>query len=165
MQPIKGLQHRRAWGATVVQTWGCVQVCVCVCVGQKRAQRERGWAGAGRQAGWSRPGVCVLCGVCFSEGGRCEGADREVGKRGLTLSLSLSGLSLAPSSAGGAPCTSPRERSVRRLSSSVRPSLILILFHAPSPPLRPRRVQRRPRVTYSGTKRASAGGPADCIRA
>lgn len=131
-------QHRRAWGATVVQTWVCR--CVCVCVGQSGRSGE-GLAGAGRRAGRG-PG-CAVRGVPSEKGGRCEGADREVGKRGLTLSLSLSGLSLAPSSAGGAPCTSPRERSVRRLSS-VRPSLILILFHT-HPPLPPSGAAQTPR--------------------
>lgn len=77
-------QHRRAWGATVVQTWVCR--CVCVCVGQSGRSGE-GLAGAGRRAGRG-PG-CAVRGVPSEKGGRCEGADREVGKRGLTLSLSL----------------------------------------------------------------------------
>ena len=102
--------------------------CVCVCVRQ-RAGAAKGWAGAGRRAGRG-PGRAGCARGVPSEGGRCEGADRKVGKRGLTLSLSLSGLSSAPSPAGGAPCTSPRERSVGLLSS-VRPPLGLILFHHP----------------------------------
>ena len=121
---LKKLQHRRAWGATVVQTW--VQ------------QVRLGGAGAGAARGWpALAGGLVEArvrgarGVCLRKGG-CEGADRKVGERGLALSLSLSGLSLALSPAGGAPCTSPWERSVGLLSS-VRPSLILILFHPPSP--------------------------------
>ena len=117
---------------------GCAGVCACV---WDRAGAAKGLAGAGRRAGRG-PG-CAVRGVPSEKGGRCEGADREVGKRGLTLSLSLSGLSLAPSSAGGAPCTSPRERSVRLLSS-VRPSLILILFHI-HPPLPPSGAAQTPR--------------------
>lgn len=121
---LKKLQHRRAWGATVVQTW--VQQ---VWLGGAGAGAARGWPALA--GGLVEARVRGARGVCLRKGG-CEGADRKVGERGLALSLSLSGLSLAPSSTGGAPCTSPWERSVGLLSS-VRPSLILILFHPPSP--------------------------------
>ena len=121
---LKKLQHRRAWGATVVQTW------VQVWLGGAGAGAARGcWPALA--GGLVEARVRGARGVCLRKGG-CEGADRKVGERGLALSLSLSGLSLAPSSTGGAPCTSPWERSVGLLSS-VRPSLILILFHPPSP--------------------------------
>ena len=120
---LKKLQHRRAWGATVVQTW------VQVWLGGAGAGAARGWPALA--GGLVEARVRGARGVCLRKGG-CEGADRKVGERGLALSLSLSGLSLALSPAGGAPCTSPWERSVGLLSS-VRPSLILILFHPPSP--------------------------------
>lgn len=115
-----------------------VQVCVRVC-GAERAQR-RGWPAL---AGGLVEARGVLCGVCLRKrGGGAKGQIGKWGKEALP-SLSLSGLSLAPSSAGGAPCTSPRERSVRRLSS-VRPSLILILFHM-HPPLPPSGAAQTPR--------------------
>ena len=77
-------QHRRAWGATVVQTWVCR--CVCVCVGQSGRSE-----GAGRrwQAGWSRPGVCCA-GCAFGKGGAVRrGRSGSGEKRPYPLSLSL----------------------------------------------------------------------------
>lgn len=90
MQPIKGLQHRRAWGATVVQTWVCAGVRVCVCAWGRSGRSERG-AGpalAGRRAGRGPGCVCVR-GVLFGRGAVRRGRSGSGEKRPYPLSLSL----------------------------------------------------------------------------
>lgn len=150
---LKKLQHRRAWGATVVQTW--VQV-------------RLGGAGAGAARGWpalagglvEARGVGCAWGVP-SEGGVRRGGSKSRGKRPRPLSLSLRFVFstlfywwCALHLALGAICRFAVVGSTLADSDSVSSALPC-----------PRRVRRRPRVTYSGTRKASAGGPADCIRA
>ena len=150
---LKKLQHRRAWGATVVQTW--VQQ---VWLGGAGAGAARGWPALA--GGLVEARVRGARGVCLRKGG-CEGADRKVGERGLALSLSLRFVFstlfywwCALHLALGAICRFAVVGSTLADSDSVSSALPC-----------PRRVRRRPRVTYSGTGKASAGGPADCIRA
>lgn len=151
---LKKLQHRRAWGATVVQTWGAAGV-----VGWSRSGRSEGLAGAGRRAGRG-PGAGCAWGVP-SEGGVRRGGSKSRGKRPRPLSLSLRFVFstlfywwCALHLALGAICRFAVVGSTLADSDSVSSALPC-----------PRRVRRRPRVTYSGTRKASAGGPADCIRA
>ena len=150
---LKKLQHRRAWGATVVQTW--VQQ---VWLGGAGAGAARGWPALA--GGLVEARVRGARGVCLRKGG-CEGADRKVGERGLALSLSLRFVFstlfywwCALHLALGAICRFAVVGSTLADSDSVSSALPC-----------PRWVRRRPRVTYSGTGKASAGGPADCIRA
>ena len=79
----RALQHRRAWGATVVQTWGCR--CVCVVQSGRSEGLGRRW-----QAGWSRPGACgVRTGCAFGRGAVRRGRSKSGEKRPYPLSLSL----------------------------------------------------------------------------
>ena len=128
-------------------------------VGWSRSGRSEGLAGAGRRAGRG-PGVGCAWGVP-SEGGVQKEKSKSRGKRPRPLSLSLrfvfSTLSCwwcALHLALGAICRFAVVGSTLADSDSVSSALPC-----------PRRVRRRPRVTYSGTRKASAGGPADCIRA
>ena len=128
-------------------------------VGWSRSGRSEGLAGAGRRAGRG-PGAGCAWGVP-SEGGVRRGGSKSRGKRPRPLSLSLRFVfSAVPCRwcalhlALGAICRVAVVGSTLADSDSVSSALPC-----------PRRVRRRPRVTYSGTRKASAGGPADCIRA
>ena len=127
--------------------------------GWSRSGRSEGLAGAGRRAGRG-PGAGCAWGVP-SEGGVRRGGSKSRGKRPRPLSLSLRFVfSAVPCRwcalhlALGAICRVAVVGSTLADSDSVSSALPC-----------PRRVRRRPRVTYSGTRKASAGGPADCIRA
>ena len=129
-------------------------------VGWSRSGRSEGLlAGAGRRAGRG-PGAGCAWGVP-SEGGVQNEKSNCRGQRPRPLSLALrfvfSTLSCwwcALHLALGAICRFAVVGSTLADSDSVSSALPC-----------PRRVRRRPRVTYSGTRKASAGGPADCIRA
>ena len=141
----KGLQHRRAWGASVVQTTrGARGVCVCVCACvrvERGVRKQRGGVSSGdrRRKGGLEARGAVRVGRAFGRRGALGADHREVGEKGpRPLSLSLFGLSLGLSSAGGAPRPAPRERPALLLSSGGGPFLILILFHMCAPlPLPP----------------------------
>lgn len=128
-------------------------------VGWSRSGRSEGLAGAGRRAGRG-PGAGCAWGVP-SEGGVQKEKSKSRGKRPRPLSLSLRFVFstlfywwCALHLALGAICRFAVVGSTLADSDSVSSALPC-----------PRRVRRRPRVTYSGTRKASAGGPADCIRA
>ena len=121
-------------------------------VGWSRSGRSEGLAGAGRRAGRG-PGAGCAWGVP-SEGGVRRGGSKSRGKRPRPLSLSLrfvfSTLSCwwcALHLALGAICRFAVVGSTLADSDSVSSALPC-----------PRWVRRRPRVTYSGTRKASAGG-------